>query len=176
MSSLSVDFLDLTISIKNGRIETKTYQKELNLYLYPPPASAHPRNCIKGTIYGLICRYYANNIYREDYIHFVTLLLHRLLVRGWESSFIKPLILGACAKMETNANSIAPQATPTPQDDLLFLHLQHHPDDISSKDLQLLYEHHCGDLFKQELGITHTIVAYSRPRSIGEYVTQAKFY
>ena len=84
--------------------------------------------------------------------------------------------MGACAKMETNTSTIAPQATPATQDDLLFLHLQHHPSDISSKDLRLLYENHCGDLFKQELGITRTIVAYSRPRNIGEYVTQAKFY
>jgi hypothetical protein len=147
--SLLVDFLDLTISIKNGRVETKTFQTEVNPYLYLPPASAHPQNCTKGTIYGLICRYYANNTHREDYIHFVTLLYQRLLARGWESSFIKLLIMGACAKMETNTNTIAPQATPAIQDDLLFLHLQHHPNDISSKDLRLLYEHHCGDLFKQ---------------------------
>ena len=107
--SLTVDFLDLTISIQNGKIETKTYQKDLNLYLYLPPTSAHPRNCIKGTIYGLIGRYYANNTHREDYISFVSLLYQRLLARGWESSYIRPIILKACSKMETHTTIPAPQ-------------------------------------------------------------------
>jgi len=30
-------FLDLSIQIKNFRIQTKTFQKDMNLYLYTPP-------------------------------------------------------------------------------------------------------------------------------------------
>ena len=54
--SPSVDFLDLTLSIEDGRIVSKTYQKPMNLFLYLPPSSSHPPGCIKGTIYGLINR------------------------------------------------------------------------------------------------------------------------
>jgi hypothetical protein len=36
----TLDFLDFTILLHQGRIETRTYQKAMNLYLYPPP----PRN------------------------------------------------------------------------------------------------------------------------------------
>ena len=80
--------------------------------------------------------------------------------------------------METHTTTPAPQDAPqdAKDDNLLFIHLQYHPDDIPSRELQQLYDHHCGDLFQQQLGITRTIVAYSRPRNIGEYVTQAKFY
>ena len=39
--STTVDFLDLTLTIDNGRITSRTFQKKMNLYLYLPPASAH---------------------------------------------------------------------------------------------------------------------------------------
>ena len=52
--SMSVDFLDMTISIVDGHIEMRTYQKPMNLYLYLPPLSSHTRGVIKGTIFGLM--------------------------------------------------------------------------------------------------------------------------
>ena len=57
--SHTVNFLDVTLTLKNGTIETTTFQKEQNLYLYLPPSSCHPHGTIKGTIYGLIGRYFA---------------------------------------------------------------------------------------------------------------------
>mmetsp|Transcript_18789 Transcript_18789/g.39384 ORF Transcript_18789/g.39384 Transcript_18789/m.39384 type:complete len:179 (+) Transcript_18789:2350-2886(+) len=39
--SREINFLDLTITIKNNKITTKTYQKDLNLYQYISPISAN---------------------------------------------------------------------------------------------------------------------------------------
>jgi hypothetical protein len=53
--STTVNFLDLTISIKNGYIQTKIYEKPENLYLYLPATSAHRfRGLIHGTVYRTI--------------------------------------------------------------------------------------------------------------------------
>ena len=41
--SSEVNFLDLTISIENNRIVTKTFQKPLNLYQYIPHHAQHTR-------------------------------------------------------------------------------------------------------------------------------------
>ena len=179
--SYSVDFLDLTISINNGKLETKTFQKALNLYLYLPPASAHPDGVITGTIYGLVGRYYAQNTHRKNYISVVTLLFQRLLARGWEESIIKPIILKACAKIEAKNNNPTgdKEVATAPEDDGLrkqvFIHIQHHPDDIKTRDIQQLYEEHCGPLFRKEMDTLRPIVAYSRPRNIGDYITSAQF-
>ena len=52
--SKMVNFLDLTVYIKNGFVLTKTFQKSLNLYHYLSPFSNHPPKMIKGTIYILL--------------------------------------------------------------------------------------------------------------------------
>ena len=78
----SVYFLDLEILIKGDKIKTKNFQKLMNLYLYLPPNSAHLHSCIKGTNFGLICRYHAQNNHQSDYLHFVTLLYRQLMNQG----------------------------------------------------------------------------------------------
>ena len=45
-----VDFLDLTIQNSNTKLTTATFQKDMNLFLYIPPASAHPRSTILGNL------------------------------------------------------------------------------------------------------------------------------
>eukprot|EP00957_Ditylum_brightwellii_P148309 11291459-Ditylum_brightwellii.AAC.1 len=46
--------MDLTITIKDGKITTKLYEKSLNLYLYIPPHSAHPPGVLNGIIFDQI--------------------------------------------------------------------------------------------------------------------------
>ena len=70
----SVNFLDMTLSIKHNKIISKTYQKEMNLHLYIPPSSEHPLNNIKGVIYSLVSRYYKQNTYQKDFVYFLGLL------------------------------------------------------------------------------------------------------
>jgi hypothetical protein len=54
-------FLDLNIAIQNYSITFSTFQKPLNLYLYLPPLSAHPRSCLKGLVQGELNRYWTQN-------------------------------------------------------------------------------------------------------------------
>ena len=54
----SVNFIDLTISInKDRKIETRTYQKAMNIYPYLPPIAAHPLSIICGMISGMLRKY-----------------------------------------------------------------------------------------------------------------------
>ena len=50
--SLSVDFLDLNLTIEDGNIVSKTYQKPLNLYQYIYLKSAHPPWILKGSFFA----------------------------------------------------------------------------------------------------------------------------
>jgi hypothetical protein len=175
--SSSVDFLDLTLTIEGSRIVSRTFQKTMNLYLYLPSASAHSLSCIKGTIYGLINRYYAQNTYRKDYVYFVVLLYVRLLQRGWNREFISGLISEASSKIEANSTAkSAPTKTSDDTGDLIFIHMVYHPDDISRAQVRQVYEETLGPLLEEVLGIKRAIVAYSRPKNIGDYVTKAKLH
>ena len=174
--SKSVNFLDLTLTIRGRRVETRTYQKKMNLYLYLPPSSAHPRSCIDGTIFGCVRRYFLQNTHRSDYVRFVVLLYRRLLARGWDRDYIKPVILRACSKMESIARSQPAKSREDKVDDLLFVHLQFHPEDISRRRLRHLYDATCGPVLESTIGARRIVVAYSRPPNIGEYVTQAELH
>ena len=48
--SALVNFLDMNLSIENGKIISRTFQKAMTLYLYIPPDSEHTLSTIKGTI------------------------------------------------------------------------------------------------------------------------------
>jgi hypothetical protein len=73
----STNFLDLQINIINDindKIQTTTFQKELNLYLYIPPTSAHPSSCFKGLITGELVRLLDSKYSRKRfYTHYSTI-------------------------------------------------------------------------------------------------------
>ena len=174
--STTVDFLDLTLTIDNGRITSRTFQKKMNLYLYLPPASAHSGNVLKGMIYGLVRRYKAQNTYRKDYIHFVRLLFRRLLARGWKREYIHPLVMEACNRLEISNTTQHEPTNDANENEMLFLHFVFHPDDISRLSIRQLYNTHCQELFEAELDVARPTIAYSRPRNIGDLVSQTKLH
>jgi hypothetical protein len=136
----------------------------MNLYLYIPPASAHPAGCIKGTVFGLTRRYYAQNTFRRDYINFIKLLYHRLIRRGWDRSKMRQNILDRSLRAEDDGKN------------RLFLHFTYHPEDIPRKRIQELFEQHCGELLRHEINIARPTIAYSRPKNIGDLITKAKLH
>jgi hypothetical protein len=181
----SVDFLDLNITIIGNHLEYRTFQKEMNLYLYLPPSSAHSPSIIKGTIFGLMSRYYAHNTHRRDYIHFTKLLYTRLLDRGWKKEAIMPIFLEAAERIESRPRHSTPpqqqqqkqdRSKDGPPDDVVFVHVQYHPYDIPRQQYRQLFEDHLGSICRDQLGKERPIIAYSRLPNIGEYVTQAKLH
>ena len=79
----SVDFLDLTVSINDaGNIETRTFQKAMNLYLYRCPFSAQPESILESLIYGTLHRYYWQNTHITDFGRFAELFFERLAARA----------------------------------------------------------------------------------------------
>lgn len=187
--SSSVDFLDLTITIENGAITTKTYQKSINLYQYIPPYSAHPKNMIKGILYSLLRTYYIQNTKTSDYLDIVTLLYKRHVARGWDRATIKRLILDADLRVREKEKEKELQPTPTnlPTDtptnqptnnrtDTIYLHWVYHPNDIPRHRIRAIYDSCCGEIIKEEVGIEKMIIAYSRPPNIKDTLTKAKLH
>ena len=48
--SKKVNYMYMTISIREDRIVTSLYEKSMNLYLYIPPHSAHPPGVLTGLV------------------------------------------------------------------------------------------------------------------------------
>jgi hypothetical protein len=174
--SQSVNFLDLTLTIEGSRVISRTFQKDLNLYLYLPPYSAHPPGVLKGTLFGLIRRYYAQNTYREDYVRMVRLLYHRFIQRGWKKEQIAPLIQEICTTLERPNTRLNPPPERQTNEKLLFIHLAYHPDDIPRKRIRALYDTYLAKTLKRRIGITRPVIAYSRLSNIREHVTKARLH
>ncbi len=60
--------------------------------------------------------------------------------------------------------------------DTLFLQCKCHKGGITRLQIREEFENTLGSICKEELGVTRTIVAFSRPKDIGDFVTQAKLY
>ena len=92
-STISTNFLDLTIFkgtnfAFTNVLDTKTFQKPLNLYQYLHFSSAHPSNVYKSIIRGECIRYVRTNTTLETYCITTHNFKHRLLRRGYPNIFI----------------------------------------------------------------------------------------
>jgi hypothetical protein len=96
-------FLDLQICIQNNKIHTKTYQKDMKLYTYFPPLSAHPLSCFKGLIIGEILCYWIQNSDKTDFQNITTQFIHCLIDCGHKLEDIPPTITSAAPSIDNRA-------------------------------------------------------------------------
>ncbi|KAL7503236.1 hypothetical protein ACHAXN_001050 [Cyclotella atomus] len=182
--STSINFMDLTITIVNGHLETTLFEKEQNLYLYIPPHSSHPRGVFTGLIFGQVLRIRRLCSKQSDADNRIKQFYSRLLARGHSNDFLQPLF---CRAEENASNylSRSPEERErlrvqkkTQSSDQVFFHLQFHPENPPSRDIQRLWReqvsHPPGEpplntlknLSKCEVGFSKLVVAYSRPPNL----------
>ena len=97
--STSVNYLDLTISIENGVLVTKTYQKSTSLYQYITPTSAHPPWMMKDNVLSMLTTYYFQNTFKEDYWKAALTFYKNLKRRGWSRDKLEPMFISAHDKL-----------------------------------------------------------------------------
>jgi hypothetical protein len=182
----SVDFLDLTLTIDaTGRIICKTFQKAMNLYLYIPRMSAHPKSVFDSFIAGQIRRYWLQNTLHSDFTIILGLFLERLLQRGYPFDETANRFRQVCADIDANPPNLpepkrietaAPDATAVAERQL-FLHAKYHPEMTASKEIHRAYRDSFGDdgpLITKEENSTATTkktrltIAFARAPNIGD--------
>lgn len=163
-------FLDVSITIDTSRqLQFKTYQKDLNLYLYIPPASAHPPNMLKGLIYGRLRAYWSQNSKTDDFLHFATFLAKRLIARGWPKRTVVTLTQEASQRLSNENPGNTEKTTKTIQKPIIF-HLPFHPRGIQRRTIRKIFNETVGRHIKDR----QLIVAVSRPLNLQDRLCNTK--
>jgi hypothetical protein len=152
-------FLDLEINLQGNTIATRTYQKDMNLYLYIPPLLAHPPSCFKGLITGEVRRCWLQNN-PENFQMILIKFIERLLARGHTLDKITPLIRNAATTLDNKGINLLTK--PSDPDNIIFIHKTYHPNGIQRKDIRRLYQ----SILEPHLDFEKMTVAISRPMSL----------
>ena len=180
--SRSINFLDLTITLEADRtITTKTYVKEMNLHLYIPPHSAHPKGVLKSLIFGTLQRYWVQNTKMADFTQAVADFYGHLLNREYAAEQLTPLFQEAALAIAKKAKRAArtgeerwdlPTSDPSSR---LFIHWTYHPRDISRRTIRQAFETILEPVLKDSgLNFQQLTIAYSTPRNLGQVLTKTQ--
>ena len=88
--SKKVNYMDMTILIRDDRIITSLYEKSTNINLYIPPHSAHPPGVLTGLVSGNIILIHSLCRYQDDINLCIKQFYARLLVRGYQRDLTFP--------------------------------------------------------------------------------------
>jgi hypothetical protein len=165
-------FLDMNISITptTRQIHFRSFQKPMNLYLYLPPGSAHPKNMLYSLVFGRLRAYRLRNTDTKDFIEMAKLLARRLVARGYSLETLKPVFARANARLLASDPRLQQTRTPVNNDDTskkpIIFHLQHHPRGISRQQVRTAYADTLGNLLPDR----RLLIAVSRPKNIKDRV------
>ena len=189
--SRSAIFLDLTISITDtNTIHTTLYEKPLNLHTYIPPHSAHPPGVLRGMLKGMIYRFKTLCTLPSDQKHYILQFYRHLIHRGYKPDSLTPIFNEAVAQVYATQPALLPLGAPPPPAPArhpLFFHLQYHPSDPPSNDLQRIWRR---TLFRPagsrplsdldsshrrgKIGTDRMIICYNRPPNLENLVSSKR--
>jgi hypothetical protein len=177
--------MDMEISIEGSRLITRVYEKDLNLYLYLPPNSAHSKGVGTGLVFGQVLRYRRLSTYQTDADEKIKEFHQRLRARGHSNEKLIPLFKRA---EENAANYMARTELDHQQrrasrkeeaEACIRLHLTYHPEELPASEIQELWRNHvarppgetplpkCVNHLEEEVGFEKLVVAYHRPTNLG---------
>jgi hypothetical protein len=162
--------LDLYIDPQTRRIHSRTYFKPMNLFLYIPPASAHPPGVLKSVIYGNLQRFWNQNTERADYLHVARHFAERLIARGHDARTIKQYFLEAAMAIDRRRTlGPRPRAQADPSN-TLFFHWEFHPRGVTRRALRHAYK----ETLEGYSGFERFVIAYSRPRNLRDALMRTR--
>ena len=183
--SNTVNFLDMTISIKDQTLTFSLFEKELNHHLYIPPHSSHPPGIALGLIHGLIFRIATICSNDDDKRRRINESFQHLLQRGYNRDSLLPIFKRALRHSLTYKGSDRQQ--PSPTRDMVLFRLPYHPQDPPSYNIQQAwretianppYKRSIANTTNTEgvrLGINRMIVCYRRPMNLQNLLSIRKF-
>ena len=174
--SKQTNFLDLTIKFdKNGKLFTKTFEKQNNLHLYVPANSAHPTGTLKSLVMGMIRRYWLQNTNKTDFIKQIKMFTQRLRKRGYNLEVIKNHILRASQHLQTKMGNKRTFISKTKnaaknENTNIFYHRVYHPRDIKNYSIQRIYK----NCFKNLPKFNGLTICNSRPKNLQDLLIPSK--
>lgn len=188
----SLDYMDITISIKNGRIETTIFEKPLALHLYIPPHSCHPPGVFPGLVHGKILRIYRLCSNEVDIEEKLGKFFGQLLDRGHCFKRILPVFSKAMDNAKRYISTSKEYRFQQSEKKRLaskrqvYLHVPYHPGNPTSRDLQRLWRNivfHpkgkrplnlCTNSLGYEIPVDRMIIAYHRAPNLGNMLSYRK--
>ena len=187
----TVNYLDLTISINpaTNKICTTLYEKELNLYLFIPPHSAHAPGVLTGLVLGNCHRIHTLCSDPDNIQHLMQHFFNRLLRRGYSPNILLPLFKRADALASSPSHSDAETLSPDERlKSQIFFHVEYHPNSMTSSELQLLWKNSVILPFKEphlnqlenkhghQIEVNKMTIAYSRPPNLGNLLSSRNLH
>lgn len=190
--SNTVNFMDIVITLTDGKFTTKLYSKPIALHLYIPPSSCHAPGVATGLIFGHILRLYQLCSHQHDINNELKQFHDRLTARGYPSSSILPLFHkaeeNARRHIQRHSDGATSPLPPTTRHNphQIFFHIPYHPANPPSRVIQHLWHQHVATPLDKpplhtltnaegyRIPISKLTVAYSRPSNIGNLLSCRK--
>jgi hypothetical protein len=190
--SQSQDYMDITVSIKNGRIQTTIFEKPLALHLYIPPHSCHPPGVFPGLVHGKVLRIYRLCSNEIDIEEKLIKFYGQLLDRGYPSNKILPIFSKAIDNARRFTSTSKEYRLQQKEKNRLaskrqvYLHVPYHPNNPSSRELQRLWRttvsnprgkkplNMCTNFGGYRIPVDRMIIAYHRAPNLGNLLSYRK--